>query len=156
VDHRRAAKGTAGLVRSRAFRAGGSLDSRVGRPTHFGRCYRRISLAGPSLPTQSRFDAERRGRGKGASAKLVVGLTDTSAARCRRMCSSGVFPVNTDLPSRGAGWAGERCGHENRGRPNGSDVKLRGQGLRGYGSAARRLPACESRDAGGVTPRKLR
>jgi len=40
--------------------------------------------------------------------------------------------------------------------PNGSDVKLRGQGLRGYGRAARRLPAFEARDAGGVTPRKLR
>jgi len=39
---------------------------------------------------------------------------------------------------------------------NGSDVKLRGQGPRGYGSAARRLPACEARDAGGVTPRSSR
>jgi hypothetical protein len=54
------------------------------------------------------------------------------------------------------GWAGETRGNRNDGRPNGSDVKLRGQGPRGYGSAARRLPACESRDAGGVTPRKLR
>jgi len=36
--------------------------------------------------------------------------------------------------------------------PNGADPKLHGQGLRGYGSAARRMPACESRDAGGVTP----
>src|SRR6185369_1106316 len=42
------------------------------------------------------------------------------------------------------------------GPPNGSDVKLRGQGPRGYGSAARRMPACESRDAGGVTPRSSR
>jgi len=42
------------------------------------------------------------------------------------------------------------------GPPNGSVVKLHGQGLRGYGSAARRLPACETRDAGGVTPCKLR
>jgi hypothetical protein len=40
--------------------------------------------------------------------------------------------------------------------PNGSDVKLRGQGPRGYGSAARRLPAFESRDAGGVTPLRYR
>src|SRR4051812_20998486 len=39
---------------------------------------------------------------------------------------------------------------------NGSDVKLRGQGPRAYGRAARRLPACESRDAGGVTPCVLR
>jgi len=44
----------------------------------------------------------------------------------------------------------------NRRRPNGSDVKLRGQGPRGYGSAARRLPAFEARDAGGVTPFKYR
>ena len=40
--------------------------------------------------------------------------------------------------------------------PNGSDVKLRGQGPRGYGRAARRLPAFEARDAGGVTPFKYR
>jgi hypothetical protein len=40
--------------------------------------------------------------------------------------------------------------------PNGPRAKLRGQGPRGYGKAARRLPACESRDAGGVTPFKLR
>jgi hypothetical protein len=39
---------------------------------------------------------------------------------------------------------------------NGSDVKLRGQGPRGYGSAARRLPAFEVRDADGVTPPKYR
>jgi len=42
------------------------------------------------------------------------------------------------------------------GRANGSDVKLRGQGPRGYGRAARRLPAFEPRDADGVTPRKYR
>ena len=42
------------------------------------------------------------------------------------------------------------------GRPNGSEVHLRGQGPRGYGSAARRLPAFEARDAGGVTPLKYR
>jgi len=39
---------------------------------------------------------------------------------------------------------------------NGSTVKLRGQGPRGYGRAARRLPACESRDAGGVPPCRSR
>jgi len=32
--------------------------------------------------------------------------------------------------------------------PNGEGAKLRGQGPRGYGRAARRLPACEARDAG--------
>ena len=42
------------------------------------------------------------------------------------------------------------------GRPNGLEVNPRGQGPRGYGSAARRVPAFEARDAGGVTPRKLR
>jgi len=55
-----------------------------------------------------------------------------------------------------AGWTVEKCGCEIRCRPNGSDVKLRGQGLRGYGSAARRLPAFEARDADGVTPFKYR
>jgi hypothetical protein len=40
--------------------------------------------------------------------------------------------------------------------PNGSDVKLRGQGPRAEADAARRMPAFEGRDAGGVTPRKLR
>ena len=39
---------------------------------------------------------------------------------------------------------------------NGLDVKLRGQGPRAEAEAARRLLACESRDAGGVTPCKLR
>jgi hypothetical protein len=42
------------------------------------------------------------------------------------------------------------------GRANGSVVKLHGQGPRAEADAARRLPACEARDAGGVTPRKLR
>src|SRR5947209_1442920 len=37
-------------------------------------------------------------------------------------------------------------------RANGSDVHLRGQGPRGYGSAAHGLPACESRDAGSAPP----
>jgi len=36
------------------------------------------------------------------------------------------------------------------------EVNPRGQGPRGYGSAARRLPAFEARDAGGVTPCTLR
>jgi len=47
------------------------------------------------------------------------------------------------------------CGHE-VGRANGLEVNPRGQGPRGYGSAARRMPAFEARDAGGVTPCKLR
>jgi hypothetical protein len=40
--------------------------------------------------------------------------------------------------------------------PNGPEVNPRGQGPRGYGSAARRMPAFEARDAGGVTPGKYR
>jgi hypothetical protein len=54
------------------------------------------------------------------------------------------------------GWAAERAVVGICGPPNGSDVKLRGQGPRGYGRAARRLPAFEARDAGSVTPRKYR
>ena len=50
----------------------------------------------------------------------------------------------------------EMCGRRNDGRPNGPEVNPRGQGPRGYGSAARRVPAFEARDAGGVTPRKYR
>src|SRR6185369_10106413 len=42
------------------------------------------------------------------------------------------------------------------GAPNGPGVNPRGQGPRGYRSAARRLPAFEARDAGGVTPSRLR
>jgi len=40
--------------------------------------------------------------------------------------------------------------------PNGADPKLHGQGPRAEADAARRLPACEARDAGGVTPSRLR
>jgi len=50
----------------------------------------------------------------------------------------------------------EKCGGEICCPPNGPEVNPRGQGPRGYGSAARRMPAFETRDAGGVTPRKLR
>jgi len=42
------------------------------------------------------------------------------------------------------------------GPANGVEVHPRGQGPRGYGSAARRVPALEARDACGVTPRKSR
>jgi len=50
------------------------------------------------------------------------------------------------------GWAGKREGIEVCGRPNGEGPKLRGQGPRPEAGAARGLPACESRDAGRVTP----
>jgi len=46
----------------------------------------------------------------------------------------------------------ETCGSSDRCPPNGLEVNPRGQGPRGYGSAARRMPAFEARDAGGVTP----
>jgi len=51
-----------------------------------------------------------------------------------------------------AAWVGEPCGHRNVGRPNGLEVNPRGQGPRGYGSAAHGLPACESRVAGRAPP----
>ena len=38
------------------------------------------------------------------------------------------------------------------GPPNGLEVHLRGQGPRGYGSAAHGVHACESRDAGRAPP----
>jgi len=41
-------------------------------------------------------------------------------------------------------------------RPNGLEVNPRGQGPRAEADAARRLLACETRDAGGVTPFKYR
>jgi hypothetical protein len=42
------------------------------------------------------------------------------------------------------------------GPANGEGAKLRGQGPRAEADAARRLPACEARDAGGVTPSRWR
>jgi len=55
--------------------------------------------------------------------------------------------------SRGVrGGRGKRAVVEIDGRPNGPEVNPRGQGPRGYGGAARRLPAFEARDADGVTP----
>jgi hypothetical protein len=42
--------------------------------------------------------------------------------------------------------------HPSASPPNGSVVKLHGQGPRAEAEAARRLLACEARDAGGVTP----
>ena len=75
-----------------------------------------------------------------------------------------VFLVNTDI----AGWQiamrhstarrlrrqrlGGRLSRIQDGPPNGLEVNPRGQGPRGYGSAAHGLPACESRDAGRAPP----
>jgi hypothetical protein len=53
------------------------------------------------------------------------------------------------------GLGGGKCGCEIRGRANDQTAKLRGQGPHAEADAARRLPACKARDAGGVTPRKL-
>jgi len=55
-------------------------------------------------------------------------------------------------PDQSPGWAAETCGCWNRCRPNGSDVKLRGQGPRAEADAAHGLPACELRDAGRAPP----
>ena len=64
-------------------------------------------------------------------------------------------PARSRPPFRGAGarvrWAG--AASDAKVCPaNGSDVKLRGQGARGYGSAAHGVHACESRDAGRAPP----
>jgi len=63
---------------------------------------------------------------------------------CKYEDQGDVFPSprGDPLPFRRAGF----------GRANGSDVKLRGQGPRAEADAARRVPAFEARDAGGVTP----
>jgi len=47
-------------------------------------------------------------------------------------------------------------GHRDRCPPNGLEVNPRGQGLRAEADAARRLPAFETRGAGGVPPFKYR
>jgi hypothetical protein len=64
--------------------------------------------------------------------------------------------AKNSLASRCRGRAEEWCNRQNRRPPNGPTVKLRGQGLRAEAGAARRLPACEVRVAGGVTPCKYR
>jgi len=69
--------------------------------------------------------------------------------------SGGIRPPER-LAHDSQGRAGETCVCENRCRPNGLEVNPRGQGPRAEAAAARRLPAFEARDAGGVTPRKLR
>jgi len=69
-----------------------------------------------------------------------------------RVCLVALPPLPPESPVTRAGRAVEKVRVRELCRPNGSDVKLRGQGPRGYGRAARRLPAFELRDAGGVTP----
>ena len=58
-------------------------------------------------------------------------------------------------PAEMRGGRGKRAAAGIGCRPNGLEVNPRGQGPRGYGSAARRMPAFEARDAGGVTPFKI-
>src|SRR4051794_27825279 len=50
------------------------------------------------------------------------------------------------------GWAEETCADKCCGPANGLEVHLRGQGPRGYSSAAHGVHACESRDAGREPP----
>jgi hypothetical protein len=50
------------------------------------------------------------------------------------------------------GWVEETCRRRNRGRPNGPEVHLRGQGPRAEADAAHGVHACESRDAGRAPP----
>jgi len=65
----------------------------------------------------------------------ILGAAATSAA-----LTDVAFSWRGSVPPRGS------C------RPNGLEVNPRGQGPRGYGSAAHGLPACESRDAGRAPP----
>jgi len=80
---------------------------------------------------------------------FTVGLRFGSKSIHR--CCEHAFPTGKCLSSARRA-AGEKCNRRNRCPPNGPEVNPRGQGPRGYGSAARRMPACEERDAGGVTP----
>jgi hypothetical protein len=57
-----------------------------------------------------------------------------------------------DAGHRASGYLLTKRGYAPSSPYNGLEVHLRGQGLCGYGSAARGLPACESRDAGGAPP----
>jgi hypothetical protein len=83
-----------------------------------------------------------------AAPKMFLGM----AAPYTLASAKGALPRR---PFARAGPGGGKC-YEIRGRANGPDAKLRGQGPRAEARAARRMPACESRDAGGVTPSKLR
>jgi hypothetical protein len=66
------------------------------------------------------------------------------------------FDHFTRRAGEAAGAGGGNENPEHSCRPNGLEVNPRGQGPRAEARAARRLPAFEGRDAGGVTPRKLR
>jgi len=65
-------------------------------------------------------------------------------------------PMKTGHRVLAAGSVAETCGRKVCSRANGLEVNPRGQGLRGYGSAAHGLPACESRDAGRAPPLRFR
>ena len=72
----------------------------------------------------------------------------------RNTTGPGTFNLCRNVPMCRVGrW---KHAAEEDGRANGPEVNPRGQGPRGYGSAARRMPAFEARDAGGVTPGKYR
>jgi len=67
---------------------------------------------------------------------------------CARQPQSSRAPVAYSQEEGFRRLGGRASCHQRDGRANGSEVNPRGQGLRGYGSAAHGLPACESRDAG--------
>jgi hypothetical protein len=94
---------------------------------------------------------------RSTASRFVVRQKEPDRTRCRSDAADDAYcgrQLSTITVFRGFGW--EVSGSRRDSRANGSDVKLRGQGPRGYGSAARRLPAFEARDAGGVTPPKYR
>jgi hypothetical protein len=106
-----------------------------------------------TAPTNRCLTVAGRGQAERAVAKLVVGLADSSDAALPPLTKARAttwFPTRAKRARSRAGWGNVRprgCG-----RPNGLEVHLRGQGPRGYGNAARRLLACNSRGAGGVPP----
>ena len=91
------------------------------------------------------------------NSELRADLAEASAAEmcfCRRCAAktpqepSCAVPIAATMPTEPIDCSARP--------PNGEGAKLRGQGPRAETEAARRLPACEVRDAGGVTPCKLR
>jgi hypothetical protein len=73
-----------------------------------------------------------------------------------QVAGAGEANMRAALRRNGSGRAVEKVNRQDRCPPNGPEVNLRGQGPRAEASAARRMPALEARDAGGVTPLKYR
>jgi len=91
---------------------------------------------------ESRLRGDAHTNGSPASPPFVHGRTESEEGSEQR-CGSTARKRGEGEPER------------NR-PPNGSDVKLRGQGPRAEADAARCMPAFEARDAGGVTPSRWR